>query len=69
MPLPHRICIDFHLRAIAFALRATFIPDPQRESFIANEFFAKNHANSPIPGRLPATLTRNPPFLMSFPEK
>src|ERR1043165_671391 len=33
-----RIWIDFRLRAIALALRATFIPDPQRESFIGNEF-------------------------------
>src|ERR1051326_1790896 len=31
------ICIDFHLRAIALTGRATFIPDPQRESYIGSE--------------------------------
>jgi|ERR1051326_2761150 hypothetical protein len=64
-----RIWIDFRLRAIALAVRATFIPDPQREFFIGNEFSPRTMRTPQLLAVFPATLTRNPPFLTSFPEK
>src|ERR1041385_1723909 len=77
-----RICIDFHLRAIALALRATFIPDPQRESFIASEFSPRTmrtpqllavfqHANeiSSVVNEFSRKVIRHPSFINQMSRK
>src|ERR1051326_7906147 len=64
-----RIWIDFRLRAIALAVRATFIPDPQREFFIGNEFSPRTMRTPQLLAVFPSNANEKSSVLNEFSRK